>query len=119
MNPVKISGETRAIGKPRNWNESELGSVGVLSVRDGLDDTGQLPVMTSAWKPSPAELEMLAVGQPILLTLFGTVHPVVSLKVGTTADLAELEPRCVKAPVGWRCTRGASHEGPCAAVPVE
>jgi hypothetical protein len=26
--------------------------------------------------------------------------------------------RCDKPPVGWRCTRGSGHEGPCAAVKI-
>jgi hypothetical protein len=31
-------------------------------------------------------------------------------------ECPELRPACIKAPVGWRCTRGADHDGPCAAV---
>lgn len=26
---------------------------------------------------------------------------------------------CTRAPAGWRCTRGAGHDGPCAALPVD
>lgn len=29
-----------------------------------------------------------------------------------------LLPACNRAPVGWRCTRGMAHEGPCATVPI-
>ncbi len=28
-------------------------------------------------------------------------------------------PRCHKPPAGWRCTRGAGHYGPCAAVETD
>lgn len=31
-------------------------------------------------------------------------------------ECAELKPPCPKGPVGWRCTRGEGHDGPCAAV---
>ena len=27
------------------------------------------------------------------------------------------ETECISPPPGWRCTRGAGHDGPCAAVP--
>jgi hypothetical protein len=37
-------------------------------------------------------------------------HPVSLLEV--------LQPACTLPPDGWRCTRGAGHDGPCAAVPV-
>lgn len=32
--------------------------------------------------------------------------------------LDNLLPACAIPPEGWRCTRGAGHDGPCAAVPV-
>lgn len=87
MNPVKIAGETRSIGKPHNWEDATHGQCGALSVRDGV--SVGLRTMASAWRPSEIELELLKAGHPLLLTIYGETHPVVSLGVGTTADLAE------------------------------
>lgn len=35
------------------------------------------------------------------------------------ARKAALLPQCQVPPPGWRCTRGAGHDGPCAAVPTK
>ncbi len=37
-----------------------------------------------------------------------------SEELGAGHDNADAE--CMVPPLGWRCTRGAGHEGPCAAV---
>lgn len=45
-----------------------------------------------------------AVFPPLMDLLFGTYHPPVPVP-------------CEIPPAGWKCTRGAGHDGPCAAVP--
>lgn len=37
--------------------------------------------------------------------------------VNTEAQITTIAP-CTKPPAGWRCTRGAGHDGPCAAIHV-
>lgn len=87
MKPVDIRGRTRAMGAPLNWDYEKDGDCGVLPIRDGVDEH-DLTIMTSAWMPCQEELNALANGLPILLTIHGRSHPVVSLGVGTKADLA-------------------------------
>lgn len=95
MKAVDLSGRTRAVGAPLNWDYEKDGDCNVLPVRDGVDPDNGFSTMTSAWMPCPEEIEALKHGLPILLTIFGTGHPVVSLGVGTPADLTQTN----KAPV--------------------
>lgn len=85
MTPIDLTGRTRAIGAPRNWDSAVHGECGVLCVRD--DHSGSHPNMTSAWLPSAEDLRCLNLGLPILLTIFGEVHPVVSVAVGQPSDV--------------------------------
>jgi hypothetical protein len=87
MKAVNIKGATRDLAKPRDWDEGRDGPCGSLPVRDGM--AGPIPTMASAWLPSKAELEMLNVGHPVILTVHGMTHPAVSIGVGTSADVAE------------------------------
>lgn len=89
MNPVDITGRTRAIGAPRNWDQQLDGVCGVLCVRDGIDLQSGARTMTSAWQPTNDDLRLLAEGLPVLLTIFGAVHPVVSLGLGQPSDQVE------------------------------
>lgn len=86
MNPIDISGRTRAIGAPLNWDQNLDGSCGVLCVRDGVDLQSGARTMTSAWKPTDEDMRLLAKGLPVLLTIFGVTHPVVALAVGQPSD---------------------------------
>ena len=79
MTPAKITGETRSIGKPANWNEATMGECGALSVRDEIDRG--FNTMNSVWRPSADELRMLQNGAGVRLTIWGDVHPVVSMSV--------------------------------------
>lgn len=76
MRPVPIKGCTRRLGAPPSWNHEVEGICHTLEI---LDDSGW---MTSAWKPTPKELELLNQGYPILLMIEGERHPVVSMQVG-------------------------------------
>ncbi len=80
MEPSRIEGFTREIGKPRNWDDAVNGECGSLAVRDYVE--GGLPWMQSAWTLSPEELEALQRGAPVYLQVQGQVHPVVSIAVG-------------------------------------
>lgn len=55
--------------------------VGNLPILEGTTDTG-IPMMGSAWEPTPEELDRLCNGAPIYLWVFGTAHPPVGLTVG-------------------------------------
>jgi hypothetical protein len=74
----RIPGATRILGKSQGY----LG----LAVRDELvNDTvnGECtPAMTTAWIPTPAELELIARGAPVYVQILGTMHPPISVTVG-------------------------------------
>lgn len=73
MIAIRIAGATRRIGKAQGYKG--------LSVLDRVTETGQ-PVMTTAWEPTPAEIDRIAAGAPIYLHILGTGHPPVMLDVG-------------------------------------
>ncbi len=87
MNPTTIACQTRAIGAPANWNPVRDGQCGVLSVRDDIADVSGYPTMTSAWLPTKDERERIQNGLPILLTIYGRTHPVVSMTAGWQEDV--------------------------------
>lgn len=68
-----IEGCTRRLGKSQGY----LG----LPIRDVTYPDGT-PCMISSWQPTPAEVERIAAGAPILLLVHGTAHPPVMLEAG-------------------------------------
>jgi len=75
MTPGRIQFATRALGAPANWNPEKQGECDSLQIRD-RDGT-----MESAWYPTPDELAAIMAGRPVILTVWGTGHPPVSLNV--------------------------------------
>lgn len=78
MMKQRIKGATRELGKPRDWDDSK-GSCGSLPIRDEMQPYGN--TMTSAWQPTPDELERLNKGASVLLYIVGEVHPPVAVEV--------------------------------------
>lgn len=76
----KIIGHTRIIGKPVDWDEATMGPCVGLPVRD--ETMNGTNVMISAHKPDAAELARLAAGEPLLLGIYGRLHPVIFMAVG-------------------------------------
>ena len=79
MLPIRITGATRNLGAPADWNPEISGPCIHLPIRDDVIDG--LPYMTSRWEPTPAELADLNAGRPVELRILGVQHPVVSLIV--------------------------------------
>lgn len=73
-----IKGAQRIIGKSQGY----LG----LPVRDELINdkvNGQdTPTMTTAWLPTPKEIEALNAGAAVHVRLFGKAHPPIMVEVG-------------------------------------
>ena len=86
MKASTIENETRAIGKPVNWDDATQGKCGVLSVHD--TESNGLPIMLSCWELEPGDLEKLAAGAPIYLGVYGRTHPVVTVYVGDATTQA-------------------------------
>lgn len=80
MHPGRISGATRSLGAPGNWNRETNGPCGSLAIRDG--ERQGMPLMESAWFPTPEELVALVAGAPVILRIVGTSHPPVALYAG-------------------------------------
>lgn len=84
MIPKHISGATRHLGKPDNWDDAQNGQCVGLPIKDNVIDNCRY--MISAWEPSPEELAAIIGGAPILLYVSGVAHPVVALGVGEPAE---------------------------------
>ena len=79
MQSIKVVGFTRDLGKPLDWDDSRI-SCDSLPITD--IEVGGYPAMTSVWKPSPLELELLTKEDyQIHLTIIGQVHPPVMVRV--------------------------------------
>lgn len=92
MKPGDIARRTHAWGAPATWDPARDGICGVLPVRAGTDDRGVYATMTSAWFPDANDIALMQKGLPILLTIFGTLHPVVSVAIGQPSDLVPALP---------------------------
>lgn len=80
----EVAGATRILGAPKSWDAERQGSCAALAVRDEMTAAGQ--GMTSAWFPTPDEIERLLAGAPVYLTVLGEQHPPVMLQVGEPAE---------------------------------
>lgn len=88
----QIRGETRNIGKPKDWDAVLDGPCGALSVRDEVELQSGVNFMHSEWVLQPGELKLLADHNGVVvLRVSGAIHPVVSLHVeARPADVLEL-----------------------------
>ncbi len=80
MQVGRINGAMRNLGAPADWNKGAQGPCGGLPVRDEMTTAGT--GMTSAWFPTPEEVERIKAGAPICLTVLGSVHPPIAMGVG-------------------------------------
>lgn len=88
MLPGRIEKHTRILGKPADWDEAVQGPCGGLPIRDVIL-AGNAQFMVSAWTPLPDEIERIVAGEPIVLGINGTGHPVVFMGVGVGPTLGE------------------------------
>lgn len=79
-----IANATRILGAPRDWDKKKHGACGGLAIRDERTTAGD--AMTSAWYPNTEELARLAAGAPVYLSVYGGMHPPVSLNVGPAPE---------------------------------
>lgn len=82
MQVGRITGCTRVLGKSQGY----LG----LPIRDEVltcTVNGEgTPAMTTAWFPTPAELEALNAGAPVHVRILGFAHPPIMVDVGPSPD---------------------------------
>lgn len=82
MLPIDRPDATRRLGAPVNWEAEKDGPCGVLAIADIPYESGA-NAMESLWQPEPEEIAAIAAGQPVILTIVGRFHPVVSLGVAS------------------------------------
>lgn len=70
----RIEGATRVVGTSQGF----LG----LPIRDEKIQGDGLPVMVTAWLPTPEELAALAAGASVHVSIVGTKHPPIVVGVG-------------------------------------
>jgi hypothetical protein len=73
----RIADATRVIGKSQGY-------IG-LAVKDVLT-SDCVPVMTTAWHPTPDEIARIVAGAPVYLHILGNAHPPVKLSVGDAPE---------------------------------
>lgn len=66
-------------GAPPDWDKGDGVACGTLPVTLTYVDGRQ--AIVSFWKPDATELAKLLQGKPVVLTVFGRQHPVVSMGV--------------------------------------
>lgn len=73
MQAGRIENATRVLGQSQGY----MG----LPVRDECCEDGT-PIMTTSWLPLPHEIAAIVAGAPIHVSILGTSHPPIVLKVG-------------------------------------
>jgi hypothetical protein len=86
----RVSGATRFLGAPPDWDEARDGICTGLAIKDQPTGDG-VNCMISAWQPTAEELERLNAGASVLLWVVGSVHPPVMVTAGRKPD-EESEP---------------------------
>jgi hypothetical protein len=70
MIAMRIAGATHRLGAPKGWDKDKDGNCGHLWVRVAGN------VFTSAWEPTPGELQALNEGGSVRLSIVGGQPPV-------------------------------------------
>lgn len=81
MNPIPIEPCTRALDGPVGM-EDECSNLQINDTHDAIWGN----MMRSAWMPTDEERAAIASGAPVILSVVGKTHPVVSLAVGAMTD---------------------------------
>jgi hypothetical protein len=86
VTPGSIRNQTVGWRKPQGWDDELDGPCGTLSVRHEVETLSGLSTMTSLWELTDDDRLAIARGQPVMLRIYGTVHPVVSVYVGEPTE---------------------------------
>jgi hypothetical protein len=81
MSPITHPSNTRTLGAPADWPVDPLIPCNALGITD-TQVGPSMPAMVSFWKPTEAEIVMLANGGVVRLWIVGSTHPVVMVDTG-------------------------------------
>lgn len=88
MIPAVITGWNRTFKKPDQMSDEECRDLKVRVQRFQIGSGRECFAFTSAWSPTPQELEAIQAGANIELTIIGMSHPPISISVGTPPPAA-------------------------------
>lgn len=78
---ANIEGASRVLGEAQGYTPLPV-RYAIMQLPDG----SEVPVMTTAWTPTPQELDALNSGASVHVHILGTAHPPLRLEVGPTPD---------------------------------
>lgn len=78
MQSERIKDATRVVGKAQGYQGLPVRDELTLDVVPGVE----VPVMVTAWQPTPAELQALVKGANVHVHLYGKTHPPIRVSVG-------------------------------------
>ena len=84
MLPARIMNATRYLGAPAGWDPERDPPCSHLAIRDEVHDG--MPMMVSAWEPTPDEIARLQAGAKVVLHIVGVGHPPVAVEVGDAPE---------------------------------
>lgn len=96
MKPINFQGATHGMKKPEDWDEEADGPCDTLPVMVQELPSGHT-TFTSVWVPSDEERLKLVAGSALMLSIVGSVQPVVALAV-TDQPSSEIEVQDPDAP---------------------
>lgn len=82
----RIEGYTREVGRGQGYTPIYIRDDTILMQFPDQSAPVAVPIMVTAWLPTPEELERIAAGQPVYLTIMGTRHPPVILTGGNVEE---------------------------------
>jgi hypothetical protein len=88
LTPVDFEEATHRFAAPADWNEQENGPCATLAVMQIEDDGGKR--LLSAWRPTIRDIDNLRKGGFVILEVFGSGHPAVSVR---TCERAAIKPK--------------------------
>lgn len=78
MLPTQHPSNNGVLGAPTSWDQSATPCSALAITRTEVDGH---QVIASFWRPDSVELAMLQAGKPVVLFVYGSTHPVVSMGV--------------------------------------
>ena len=75
MTPTTFPESNTVIGPPKDLDESQCLSVPAYRGQIQRGSLEGLDIVVTAWQPSPAEIELIKAGKPILIAFIGGLPP--------------------------------------------
>lgn len=77
MKPIQHTSNNDVLGAPKGVPREECSALPITRVQY----TNGVPAIVSYWQPTPEQLQLLAAGKPLWLSVWGSTMPPVSIGV--------------------------------------